>query len=240
MLYLHKSFFAQSLLPSSSTPSLPNGEPDPLHSPYAPSFLATYRSAYIIIRAFVYQWQRSPEITMRLWSLLSHFLSAAMVMGIIASRTPRLWIAGGAMADLEVCLKIFERIGVQSRNAKAGAVCPSFISSLSLISLLHTARAKEAESQGRSGETARRVTRALGRVVLRRWRREGEGRYRRGGALRRTGEGDHEASELVEGAEGGAGNGIRSCRGRRCRPREWSGRAGCECESVSDRKGDGG
>lgn len=79
-------------------------------------------------------------------------------MGIIASRTPNLWIAGGALADLNVCLQVFERISAQSKNAKAGAVS-SAVSHASGESteFLDAAGVEETEAEGGGGDAKRWV-----------------------------------------------------------------------------------
>lgn len=56
LLYVHRSFFAQALL---------DHPENPLRSPYAPSFLAAYRSASDLIRVSVGHIQRYPELLMR-------------------------------------------------------------------------------------------------------------------------------------------------------------------------------
>lgn len=56
MIFIHRSFFAQALL---------DHPENPLQSPYATSFLATYRAASVIIRATVKHLERYPELFMR-------------------------------------------------------------------------------------------------------------------------------------------------------------------------------
>ena len=69
MLYLHRSFFAQTML----------DHPDnPLMSPFAPSFLAACRSASIIVRAAGNLFRRCSPMATRVWFLMYHMLSAAV------------------------------------------------------------------------------------------------------------------------------------------------------------------
>jgi hypothetical protein len=56
MLYIHRSFFAQAVL---------DHPVNPLRSPYAPSFLAAYRCASMIIKTSISHFERFPELCMR-------------------------------------------------------------------------------------------------------------------------------------------------------------------------------
>jgi len=56
MLYIHRSFFAQSVL---------DHPVNPLRSPYAPSFLAAYRCASVIIKNSINHFERFPDLCMR-------------------------------------------------------------------------------------------------------------------------------------------------------------------------------
>lgn len=69
MLYLHRSYFAQSILDFPSNPLL---------SPFAPSFLTVYRSASVIIKAAAHQFDRSSDAATRVWFLLYHVFSSAV------------------------------------------------------------------------------------------------------------------------------------------------------------------
>jgi hypothetical protein len=56
MLYIHRSFFAQAVLDHPF---------NPLRSPYAPSFLAAYRCASVIIKNSIGHFERFPDLCMR-------------------------------------------------------------------------------------------------------------------------------------------------------------------------------
>lgn len=56
MLYIHRSFFAQALLDHPA---------NPLRSPYAPSFLAAYRCASVIIKSSINHFERYPDLCTR-------------------------------------------------------------------------------------------------------------------------------------------------------------------------------
>lgn len=55
-ILIHRSFFAQALL---------DHPENPLSSPYATSFLATYRAASVVIRATAQHFERYPELFIR-------------------------------------------------------------------------------------------------------------------------------------------------------------------------------
>lgn len=56
MIFIHRSFFAQALL---------DHPENPLRSPYATSFLATYRAASVLITGHRKYFERYPELFMR-------------------------------------------------------------------------------------------------------------------------------------------------------------------------------
>ena len=63
LLYLHRSFFAQSML---------DHPMNPLQSPYAPSFLAAYRCASGVIKSSLNNYDRFPELCGRWWGIWTH------------------------------------------------------------------------------------------------------------------------------------------------------------------------
>jgi hypothetical protein len=63
LLYIHRSFFAQAVL---------DHPVNPLRSPFAPSFLASYRCASVIIKQCANNFERFPELCMRWWSMVRH------------------------------------------------------------------------------------------------------------------------------------------------------------------------
>ncbi|KAJ3512326.1 hypothetical protein NLJ89_g3583 [Agrocybe chaxingu] len=109
MLYLHRSFFAQAMLDHPSNPLL---------SPFAPSFLTAYRSASIIIKASAHLFERCAAVAMRLWFLMNHLFSAAVILGTVMTRSPTSNIASMAMRDFNLAISLFERNAVQSQRAK--------------------------------------------------------------------------------------------------------------------------
>ncbi|KAJ7090825.1 hypothetical protein B0H15DRAFT_778919 [Mycena belliarum] len=109
MIYLHRSFFAQAMLDFSA---------NPLRSPFATSFLTAYRSASVIIKATAYQFDRCAEMAMRVWFLLHHTFSAAIIAGTVVTLSPKSNIAASALLDLGLAVDLFERTAAQSHRAK--------------------------------------------------------------------------------------------------------------------------
>ncbi|KAH9479083.1 putative transcriptional regulatory protein C1F7.11c [Psilocybe cubensis] len=109
MLYLHRSFFAQAMLDHPTNPLL---------SPFAPSFLTAYRSASVIIKATAHLFERCAAIAMRLWFLINHTFSAAVIVGTVVTRSPNSNIASIAMRDFNLALSLFEKTAAQSSRAR--------------------------------------------------------------------------------------------------------------------------
>ncbi|KAJ7229993.1 fungal-specific transcription factor domain-containing protein [Mycena pura] len=109
MLYIHRSFFAQAML------DFPT---NPLRSPFATSFLTAYRSASVLIKATAYQYDRCAEVVMRVWFLLHHTFSAAVIVGTIVTLLPRSSFAQAALTDLTLAVHLFERGAAHSHRAK--------------------------------------------------------------------------------------------------------------------------
>jgi hypothetical protein len=127
MLYLHRSFFAQAMLDFPS---------NPLRSPFAPSFLAAYRCASAIIKTTAMNFQKYPELFSRFWTMWSHLLSAAVIVGTIATRAPSSAIAPAAQLELDLALNLFRSGAAISPRAKSG-----------LAVLMHL-KAKAEQAQG--------------------------------------------------------------------------------------------
>ncbi|KAF5316353.1 hypothetical protein D9619_006856 [Psilocybe cf. subviscida] len=109
MMYLHRSFFAQAMLDHPTNPLL---------SPFAPSFLTAYRSASVIIKACVHHFERCAAMAMRLWFLMNHVFSAAVIVGTVVTRSPNSNIASIALRDFNMALMLFEKTAEQSQRAK--------------------------------------------------------------------------------------------------------------------------
>ncbi|PFH47639.1 hypothetical protein AMATHDRAFT_77107 [Amanita thiersii Skay4041] len=109
LLYLHRSFFAQAMLDHPTNPLL---------SPFSPSFLTAYRSASLIIKATKEHFDSSPEIGKRIWFLLYHTFSAAIIVGTVVTRSPNSTFAPRAMYELQVAVDLFEQTAKQSARAR--------------------------------------------------------------------------------------------------------------------------
>ncbi|KAF9226456.1 hypothetical protein BS17DRAFT_748181 [Gyrodon lividus] len=111
MLYIHRSFFAQAMLDFPS---------NPLRSPFAPSFLAAYRCASAIIKTTVLNFQKYPELFTRFWTVWSHLMSAAVIVGTIATRAPSSTMAPAAQLELDLAVNLFRNGAVVSPRARSG------------------------------------------------------------------------------------------------------------------------
>ncbi|KAL0954269.1 hypothetical protein HGRIS_005397 [Hohenbuehelia grisea] len=109
MLYLHRSFFAQAMIDYPANPLL---------SPFAPSFLTAYRCASINIKATAHQFDRCPEIGYRLWFLLYHTFSSAVIVGSVVTHSPNSPMASSALLDLGLAVELFEKAAAKSRRAR--------------------------------------------------------------------------------------------------------------------------
>ncbi|KZP26825.1 hypothetical protein FIBSPDRAFT_819107 [Athelia psychrophila] len=111
LLYVHRSFFAQALL---------DHPENPLRSPYAPSFLAAYRSASDLIRVSVGHIQRYPELLMRWWAIWTQLFSCAIIVGSIITKAPSSSFAPAAFNELGLVVDIFEKGSKSSERARNG------------------------------------------------------------------------------------------------------------------------
>jgi hypothetical protein len=109
MIYLHRSFFSQAML------DFPT---NPLRSPYAPSFLTAYRCSSVIIKATAHQFDRCAELAMRVWFLLYHTFSAAMIVGSVVTRSPNSTMAASALSELGIAISLFQKTAIHSRRAR--------------------------------------------------------------------------------------------------------------------------
>ncbi|KZP20102.1 hypothetical protein FIBSPDRAFT_1045158 [Athelia psychrophila] len=113
MLFMHRSFFAQALL---------DHPENPLRSPYATSFLATYRAASFLISIAIKHLERYPELFMRWWVTWTQLFSAAIIVGAIATKAPSSSMAYTALMELGLAVNLFERGAGVSERARTGLV----------------------------------------------------------------------------------------------------------------------
>ncbi|EIW79658.1 hypothetical protein CONPUDRAFT_144866 [Coniophora puteana RWD-64-598 SS2] len=103
LLYVHRCFFAEAL---SNNPS------DPMRSPYAPSFLAGYKSACELLGNLRYAFKRFPAQMARFWVLWTHcFSSSVMLASIITHATgagTKSKMTSAALTELRRAVDLFE------------------------------------------------------------------------------------------------------------------------------------
>ncbi|KZP18386.1 hypothetical protein FIBSPDRAFT_595351 [Athelia psychrophila] len=118
MLCIHRSFFAQTLLDDPESP---------LRSPYATSFLATYRAASFVISSTVKHIERYPELFMRHWGVWTQLFSAAIIVGSVATKAPSSGMASTAFMELGLAVDLYERGANLSERTRTGLVSSSDI-----------------------------------------------------------------------------------------------------------------
>ncbi|KAL0946244.1 hypothetical protein HGRIS_012501 [Hohenbuehelia grisea] len=98
LLYIHRCFFAHAI------ETHPH---DPIKSPYAPSFLAGYRSACNLIAALRKQFDRFPRQIARFWVLWTHAFSSAVMLSSVVIHSTKSKVARAAFVELEAALELF-------------------------------------------------------------------------------------------------------------------------------------
>ncbi|KAE9402683.1 hypothetical protein BT96DRAFT_990914 [Gymnopus androsaceus JB14] len=150
MLYLHRSFFAHAMLTHPS---------NPLMSPFAPSFLAAYRAASVIIKAAIHFYDRCPAVVPRVWFLTYHVFSAAVTVGTVVKRSPNSSIARSALIDLGQALDLFEKCAnSSSRNRIACALLRKLKEQADRAYTDYLTNSKDSISTSTSGQTASSAT----------------------------------------------------------------------------------
>ncbi|KAF4603107.1 hypothetical protein EYR38_003512 [Pleurotus pulmonarius] len=100
LLYVHRCFFAHAV---SSHPS------DPLKSPYAPSFLAGYRSACELISGLAMQFSMFPAQIARFWVLWTHAFSSSVMLSSVVIHCTKNKVAAAAIIELKKAHELFEK-----------------------------------------------------------------------------------------------------------------------------------
>ncbi|KAG6848803.1 hypothetical protein H0H93_013878, partial [Arthromyces matolae] len=108
LMYIHRSFFAQAIIEHPT---------NPLKSPYAPSFLASYRAATTILKSIREQFSMWPISSARFWTMWTFAFSAAIVFGTVVTRGPKSPLAQSAMHELEQAYILFSRASEHSVRA---------------------------------------------------------------------------------------------------------------------------
>ncbi|KAF9268994.1 hypothetical protein L218DRAFT_916484 [Marasmius fiardii PR-910] len=99
LLYLHRSFFAQALRENSA---------NPLATRYAPSLIATCRSACQLIASLKSLYSAHPEFAQTPWFFWSGVFSACIVLGGLVVESPRCSLSQNALREFEEALPFFQ------------------------------------------------------------------------------------------------------------------------------------
>ncbi|KIK95062.1 hypothetical protein PAXRUDRAFT_827363 [Paxillus rubicundulus Ve08.2h10] len=108
LLYIHRSFFAQAIIEYPA---------DPSKSPYAFSFIASYRASSTILKIVGDQYMAHPTLCERFWAIWTFAFSAAIVFGTIVTRGPRSPMASIAIKELDAACVLFKKAARQNRRA---------------------------------------------------------------------------------------------------------------------------
>ncbi|EPQ52220.1 hypothetical protein GLOTRDRAFT_28919, partial [Gloeophyllum trabeum ATCC 11539] len=137
LLFVHRPFFAKALMDYGN---------DPMRSPYAPSYLASYRCAVLLIKSHVQYFQRCPDLFLRLGGFWTYVFTAAVVLGLIVTRSPGSTTATNALALLDLALDLFEKGAVVNARAQRAI---TFLRALK-------GKAHKADSDARQGTDVQR------------------------------------------------------------------------------------
>ncbi|KAJ6591211.1 fungal-specific transcription factor domain-containing protein [Mycena vulgaris] len=115
LLYIHRCFFAHAI---SNHPN------DPIKSPYAPSFLAGYRSACDLLGSLRLQFNKFPAEIARFWVLWTHAFSSAIMLSSVVTHATRSKVAPAALLELGKACELFEAAAKICPNSRAGKFVP--------------------------------------------------------------------------------------------------------------------
>ncbi|KIJ16385.1 hypothetical protein PAXINDRAFT_75585 [Paxillus involutus ATCC 200175] len=112
LLYIHRCFFAEAVS---------NNPTNPMNSPYAPSFLAGYRSACELLSSLRIQFDLFPAQIARFWVLWTHaFSSSVMLASIVTYATgsgTRSKITSAAITELRRAVDLFKEASTYGGRA---------------------------------------------------------------------------------------------------------------------------
>ncbi|KAJ7242063.1 hypothetical protein C8J57DRAFT_981855, partial [Mycena rebaudengoi] len=108
LLYIHRCFFAHAIS---------NHPHDPIKSPYAPSFLAGYRSACDLLASLRLQFNAFPAQIARFWVLWTHAFSSAIMLSSVVTHATRSKVAPAALLELGKACELFEEAAVYGGRA---------------------------------------------------------------------------------------------------------------------------
>ncbi|KAF8892108.1 hypothetical protein BD779DRAFT_1437104 [Infundibulicybe gibba] len=99
LLYIHRSYFAQAIRDDST---------NPLGHKYAPSVLATFRSACRLISSLKTLHPLYPTMVSHVWFFWSGIFSSCIVLGALVVESPGCTLAQDAICELEQALPFYE------------------------------------------------------------------------------------------------------------------------------------
>ncbi|KAF9005897.1 fungal-specific transcription factor domain-containing protein [Cyathus striatus] len=99
LLYIHRSYFAQAIRQDSE---------NPLRHKFAPSVLATYRSACRLISSLRGLYPIHPDISSHVWYFWSGVFSSCIVLGALVVESPGCTLARDALRELEATVPFYE------------------------------------------------------------------------------------------------------------------------------------
>ncbi|KAK7042315.1 fungal-trans domain-containing protein [Favolaschia claudopus] len=115
LLYIHRCFFAHAI---SNHPS------DPIKSPYAPSFLAGYRSACDLLASLRLQFDTFPAEIARFWVLWTHAFSSAIMLSSVVTHATHSKVAPAALLELSKAFELFQEAAKICPNSRASKFVP--------------------------------------------------------------------------------------------------------------------
>ncbi|KAH7912868.1 fungal-specific transcription factor domain-containing protein [Hygrophoropsis aurantiaca] len=117
LLYVHRCFFAEAV---SSNPT------NPMNSPYAPSFLAGYRSACEVLGSLRTQFDLFPAQIARFWVLWTHAFSSSVMLASVVTHASgsgaKSKITSAALLELRRAVDLFKQASVH--GGRAGKFLP--------------------------------------------------------------------------------------------------------------------
>ncbi|KAG1900118.1 fungal-specific transcription factor domain-containing protein [Suillus fuscotomentosus] len=117
LLYVHRCFFAEAVS---------NNPTDPMSSPFAPSFLAGYRSACELINGLRTQFDLFPAQIARFWVLWTHAFSSSVLLSSVVTHASgsgsRSKITTAALTELRRAISLFKEASVF--GGRAGQFLP--------------------------------------------------------------------------------------------------------------------
>ncbi|KAL5507868.1 hypothetical protein ACEPAH_5486 [Sanghuangporus vaninii] len=103
LLLLHRNFFLRALIENPT---------DPMRSHFAPSFLATYRCATMILRGLRGLMYECGDFVTRIWPIWAHALSASVLLGSVAACGTRAALAPEAYIEFNHSIDMLAKVQI--------------------------------------------------------------------------------------------------------------------------------